>query len=254
LTKVYSWLLCLGYKTAHHYLFQVSLQGWLWLLVVLPPLLAVLRRVAWTSAIPLAAVGLLLLAGGTWARRRGYVVFEPAPPGEENGDSRGPERGGMKEKADAAPVDVDEQIPCRASGFFAVQDRRRYLLFEQASYSYVRTREHVVAAEIERTRFLLVARSTRGEAGWWYVFFMPEGVREVKVGHQFCGFRQRPALCIRYAGQEKEANSLEEIYLAFDDADAARRVIADLRLDVPPGVLAGAGNIVAGHGDASPAR
>jgi hypothetical protein len=252
LTRVYSWLLWLGYKTAHHYLFQASLQGWLWLLAVLPPLLAVLRRMTWTSAIPLAAVGLLLQAGGTWARRRGYVVFEPAPP-EENDDPQGQERGGMNEKAAAAPVAVDEQIPCRASGFFAVQGRRRYLLCERASYSYVRTREHVVAAEIERTRFLLVAQSARGEAGWWYVFFMPGGVREVEVGRQFCGFRQRPALRIQYTGQEEESGSLEKVYLAFDDAGTAQRVIADLHLDVPVDALAGAKNIVTGQGSPLPA-
>jgi len=129
-------------------------------------------------------------------------------------------------------------VPCRASGWFEVSDKRKNLLTEEAWYSFVRTQEHIVAAHVTRTRFLLLAQSMRRDIGWWYVFFMPEWVCEVRRGYQACAFRQQPALRIRYVrSSEGKPDRVEELYLAFPDPTAARRIAADLRQSVPPGAF-----------------
>jgi hypothetical protein len=209
-------LLYTGYKIQHHYLFRVSLRNWLWALLVVPPGAAFLRRMTWLQAILLSLLAVLLLAGIEWTRRKGYMVFEPAR---------------LDLRAAAGPrIEIDEQVPCRASGPFAVGDRHRHMVNERAWISYVRTREHIVMAHLKRTRFLLLARSLTTDVGYWYVFFYPQHVQHVETGYVVCGVRSRPGLAVRYLSQEKREQE-RTVYLAFDDTDSLWRVLDDLRRD-----------------------
>ncbi len=225
MTRLGAVLLYLAYKMQNHFFFRISLRDWLWGLVFVPPIAGLLNRLTWPRAIPLSLLGTVLLIGIEWARRQGYLIFVPE-------DVTAP--------AGALPlIAVDEQMPCRASGLFAVTGRKRHMVNEHAQISYVRTREHVVMTRLRRTRFLLFARSLAGEAGWWYVFFLPEHVQRVQTGHVLCGLRSRPGLSIRYLCAERGGR--EEVFvLAFERTDDLRRVLRDLERDAPADAFEGA--------------
>jgi hypothetical protein len=208
----------LSYKLETHYWFQVSLKNWLWAAIVGAPALALVRQISWPVAALASAIGASLLAGTGWARRRQYVIFyeEPATPGADR---------------HLEPVQVDEQIRCRAFGLFAVGGKERYMVDQDALVSFVRTREHIVMAYVRRTRFLLLAASPKGDVGWWYVFVTPDRLHQVRLGTLCYGLRTEAALSVRYR-PEQEPEAVQEFYLAFEDLEARQRVLDDLRRDL----------------------
>lgn len=224
MTRIIAVLFDLAYKMQTHYLFSVSLRNWLWGLFILPPLAALLGRLSWLHVIWIALLGVLLLAAVEWARRRGYLVFVPTQVGTGEAASQ--------------PPAIDEYVTCRASGLFAVAGNQRYIVGEPAQITYVSTREHIVMARLKRTRFLLLARSLAGEAGWWYVFFLPHHVQQVRAGHVFHGLRPRPALAIRYRCAERDGRE-ETVYLACATIEDLERIRSDLQIDVSPSAFAG---------------
>ena len=228
MNKVLGLLLYASYRLQYHYFFQISLRNWLWALVFTPLVAAFVRGMAWLSAIPLSVLGALLLLGIDWSRRRGYAIFESAPL-EANSETR-------------PPVQVDEQVPCRAFGLFSVEGKRRTMVNEPARISYVRTREHIVMLYLKQTRFLLLTRSAGAEVGCWYAFFTPQDVQRMETGHILCGIRARPGLSVRYRSVEeregkKDRNQIKTVTLAFDDVDTLQRVLDDLKLDGAPSAL-----------------
>ncbi len=210
------WLFQLAYWLDRHYLFQIPLQRWPWLLLVFSPLLALWRWMDCKLAVSVSALAALILATTGWARRRRDAIFEPAPLAVSS--------------EDALPA-VDEQIRGWAYGRFGVEGRETYLADVEAYLSYVPTREHVVMANVRQTSFLLLARSPAGEVGWWYAFFVPTRVRKVETGHVCWGLHKRPALAIHYLPGDGEEE--ETLYLAFADESTTGRVLADLQRDVP---------------------
>ena len=211
--------LYLSYKLETHYWLQISLKNWLWLAILGPPVLAFVRQVSWPAAALVSAIGVVLLAGTGWAKRKKYVLFDPAEPTTRDAAQR------------PAPAQVDEQIRCRAFGLFAVQGKERYVINTDAQISFVRTREHIVMAYVRRTRFLLLATSLKKAGGWWYVFVTPDRLQEVRLGTLSCGFRTEAALNVRYRS-EQEPERVQELYLAFEDAETRQRVLDDLRRDL----------------------
>jgi hypothetical protein len=227
--RVAALLLYLYYKLEVHYVMQISLKNWLWLLVALPPVLAFLRYLSWPIAVFLSLVGLLSLAGAAWAKRSRYLVFEPAQISD--GDPTLPSSPATARAAMRAAMRVDEPVRCWAYGSFAVEGKQRAIVNELAQVSFVRTREHIVMAYVRRTRFLLMAGSAKGEVGWWYAFFMPDLVREVQPGYVSCGFRTRPGLKLGYESKG-ELGQVKEVYLVFEDPGAMLRMVDNLRRDV----------------------
>jgi hypothetical protein len=211
--------LYLSYKLETHYWLQVSLKNWLWLVVVGPPVLAWLQKMSWMVALLASTAGALLLAGTQWAKSKHYTIF--TPDGTVSMASQTP-----------TPIQVDEQIRCRAFGQFAVEAKERFVVNEDAQISFVRTREHIVMAYVRRTRFLLLATSLKKDVGWWYVFVMPDRLQEVRLGTLYCGFTSQTALALFYR-PEKEPDRVHELYLAFKDAETRQRVLDDLRRDAP---------------------
>lgn len=213
----------LCYKLTYHHLFSVPLKRWLWVLVLLPPLVAWIGRLAWGWAIALCALGAAVLVGAESARRKQYILFsacELARPA--TGDAR--EENGM--------LEVDKPLRCWASGLLGVEGKARALAGERASISFVRTREHVVMAQVRRTRFLLLAPVSKADVGYWYAFFHPRYVRSVRPGTLYCGFTKRPGIVLAYA--DEETGPGVQLYLGFEDAAARQRLLDDLRRDVPP--------------------
>jgi hypothetical protein len=217
MSRVLGLLHYLAYRANHHFLFRISLRNWLWVLFVVPPAAAWLRRLPWPQAIGLSALGALLLAGIEWSRGKGYLIYKagalPRDPGT------------------LPAIVVDEHVECLASGRFAVSSSQRAMVNERAWISFVRTREHVVMVHLARTRFLLLARSLEREQGWWYVFFTPQQVQRIETGRLIHGLRPRPALAVHYARAD-DARRTDTLYLAFPSPDNLQRVLDDLRTDV----------------------
>jgi hypothetical protein len=159
-----------------------------------------------------------MLIGNEWARRKGYLIFESTPLDQVSEPQ--------------SPIKLDEQVVGWAFGPFAVGAKQKYLINVAAQLSYVRTREHIVMARVEKTRFLLLASSANGDAGWWYTFFMPDRVKRVETGYIWCGIKVRPGLALSYQTREMPDQKVT-IYLTFADVDRVQRVVADLRIDVP---------------------
>ena len=212
------WLIQLCYKLENHAILQVSLKNWMWAGVIAPLIAAAMRRLSWWAAVPISLASLLLWAGIALARKRGHLLFEPAFLGPRD--------------ADRPPLRADERVAGWASGPFAVEGKRKYLINEAAHISFVPTREHIVMAQVRRTRFLLLCRSRPEEAGWWYAFLKPQHVQRVETGYILRGVRMRPGMALTY-WPEEERNRTETIYLAFADVPTALHVLADLCVDVP---------------------
>ena len=151
-----------------------------------------------------------------WAARNGYVQFTAGP---------GPEKASG---AEAPPLRPEELVPVRASGWFTVEGQERYFVDVEAAVETMETREHIVIGRIEPTRFLLLGRWPKGDTGWWYMFFRPATIREVRAGRLTFGARSRRALRIVHA---PDADTVQTIYLAFDDPVALARVWENLVLD-----------------------
>lgn len=176
------------------------------------------RMARWPLA---AAVGVLFLAYAGilyWAMRRRYIHFAPD---EALLDDRPPFAG----------LDMADLIPTRASGWFTVEGKRQYYVDLDADYQTVPSREHIVLARVHPSRFLLVGRWLEWEIGWWYIFFEPAMIRQMRLGHLYFGARPRPAVRLTY---RPDVKTIETIHLAFDNLAALRQVWADLMVDAPP--------------------
>jgi hypothetical protein len=229
-TLVAAWRhLC--YKLAYHRFLSLSLKRWIWALVVLPPLVAWFGQLAWLWAVPLSVLGAAALVGAEGARRRQYILFAGSAPGDQapatDPSVRSPHRPMPDSEESLA---VDEPLRCWASGLLGVEGKKRALAGERASISFVRTREHVVMAQIRRTRFLLLAPVSKADVGYWYTFFYPHQVQSVHCGTLHCGFSARPGLELSFA--RGEAGQRVQLYLGFEDSGARQRLLDDLRRDV----------------------
>jgi hypothetical protein len=225
--RIFALYFCLAYKLEYHYCLQISIKNWLWTIAVGPLALALLRRIDWIVAVSVSAAGVLLLAGTLWAKHRQYVLLS---------DKRDiPESGWLHAGQYVPPLQVDEQIRCRVFGLFAVGGKQRYVAYEDALLSFVRTREHIVMAFIRRTRFVLLAASLKKDVGWWYVFVTPDRLLEVQTSSLRYGLGTYAALIVRYRS-EQQADQVHDLVLVFEDAETRQRVIEDLRLDLPADV------------------
>jgi hypothetical protein len=214
------------YKLSYHTLGSIPLKRWLWALVALPPLVAWLGQLGWAWAVSLSGIGAAALVGAEGARRRQYVLFDPA-------QNPGFARNGTwpRNQGSAGPLGVDEPLRCWASGRMGVEGKKRPIAGERASVSWVGTREHVVMAQVRRSRFLLLAPARKEDTGYWYAFFHPRCVQAVHVGTLYCGFTVRPGLALSYTDEERDGQPTQ-LYLGFEDARARQRLLDDLRRDV----------------------
>jgi hypothetical protein len=132
-------------------------------------------------------------------------------------------------------LEVDQPLRCWASGRLGVDEKGRALAGERASISFLPTREHVEMAQVRRTRFLLLAPVSGAEVGYWYAFFHPRDLQEIRKGTLYNGFSARWGLRLGYPGEEGKPNV--RLYLGFEDASARQRLLDDLRQDASLGVF-----------------
>jgi hypothetical protein len=209
-------VLQLSYRLQRHIRFGWPLARWLGLLLLAVAGWALLRwwPFAWQAALLIGLfLGYILVL--FWAARSGYVRFTPGPRPDNPPNP-------------PSPLRPEELIPVRASGWFTVEGKDQYFVDVEAGVETVGTREHIVMGRIVPTRFLLLGKWPKRDTGWWYIFFQPATIQEIRAGRLTFGTRSRLALRIVHA---PDADTLQTIYLAFDDPVALRRVWDDLILD-----------------------
>jgi hypothetical protein len=211
-----------SYRLRRHLWAGVPLASWLGFFLFMAAVVAVI--VGWPRPWLAVVLGLLLLgylAVHIWASRRKYLRFEAAPRAAAllGSEPSGP------------PLSPDNLVPMRASGWFTVEGQDQYYIDLEADFQTVRTREHIVLARVQDSRFFLVGQWPKYELGWWYMFFQPSMMREVSVGQLHT--RAHPQLALRIVHQVED-DEPQTIYLAFPDQAALRQVWDDLFHDAPP--------------------
>jgi hypothetical protein len=213
-------LLQLAYRLHRHFVAEWSLARWLGTALVLT-FLAVLifqRSAAW-DVILLAALLFAYLAIMLWAGRKGYLHFSPSLQAEALlGRVPGP-----------PPLEREELVPVRAAGLFTVHGREQHYVDLDADYESVSSREHIVLARVNASRFLWLGGWPDHEVGHWYVFFQPDMLRQVRAGYLYFGPQPRLAIEVVYAPDGETRHS---IYLASEPA-VLRRIHDDLMRDAP---------------------
>jgi len=205
------------YRLQRHVRFSQPLARWLGLGLLVAAGWSLVRwwPFAWQVALLVALfLGYVLVLA--WAARGGYVRFTPGP---EPHTPTGP----------APPLRPEELVPVRASGWFTVEGQDRYFVNVEAVVETMATREHIVIGRIQPSRFLLLGRWPKRDTGWWYIFFKPSTIQDIQAGRLAFGARSRQALRIVHT---PHADTVQTIYLAFDDPGALRRVWDDLMLDL----------------------
>ena len=213
-----------SYRLRHHLWLGWSLARWVAILLVG---LAVAALVYWwpspwpATLLALLFLGYLLVL--VWATRQGYLCFEPLPEGAAV----------LQNPAVARPLDKEEKVPVRASGWFTVQEKVQYYVDLEADFETVGTREHIVLGRVHPSRFLLVGRWPSEDWGWWYIFFEPHMIRTMTVGHLCHGPNPELAIRITY---ELDPETQQTAYLGSDSTSALQQIWEDLLLDAPPEV------------------
>jgi hypothetical protein len=186
------------------------------------------RPFPWAALIP-AGLYLAYLLVLTWAGRQGYLRFEPLASEAVDGEPNPLQAG-----SPPPPLAVQEMAPARASGWFTVEGENQYYVDIEADFETVGTREHIVLARVYPSRFLLFGQWPKYEMGWWYIFFQPHMIQNMRLGRLHFGAQPHLALRVIYTpnGETKQA-----AYLTFDDAIVLRRVWDNLLRDAPPGVV-----------------
>ncbi len=218
-------ILQLAYRLRRHFLLGWSLSRWPGLLLIVATLWALVRW--WLQPWPAAFLAGLLLAYAlalAWADRQGYVRFVAIANTEPVlGDTTSP-----------PPLGKQELVPTRASGWFTVEGQDQYYVDVEADFETVGTREHIVLGRVYPSRFLLLGQWPQEELGWWYIFFQPAMIQEMRLGYLHFGSRPHVALRVTYALDE---DTQQKVYFTFDDLVTLRRVWDDLMRDVQLGVI-----------------
>lgn len=217
-------VLQVAYRLRRHLWLGWSLARWIGFLLVIAGTAALVQ--GWPSpwlAVALAGLLLVQILLLAWAGRRGYVHFEAASQA----------KGRPLDETGASPLRPEEMVPMRASGWFSVEGKRQYYVDLEADFETVGTREHIVLARVHPSRFLLLGRWPAFELGWWYMFFQPNMIKEITLGHLVHGPHPQQALRIAYSADEEKQ---ETIHLAFHDTATLHRVWDDLIQDAPTNV------------------
>jgi hypothetical protein len=216
----------LGYRLRRHRIGPLPLGVWPLLLGAILSALLVGTR-AWPVALALGLIGLVLLGVMLNARRQGYVRFEQ----DESLAAHLP--------PEIPPVEADEKVPVRVTGWLEVRNEQRFFAEARADLATMETREHIVMARIPPSRMWLVAKSIKEVAGWWYAFVKPAHIRSIQTGWLRHGSNPRPALRIQYLRRRliddgariKEVESNETIFISVDDRVTLHRLLENLVRD-----------------------
>lgn len=210
-TRLFGLLLATSYRLSRHAVAGVRMD----VLAVCAGLITSaavwhLSETAWGPgllAFSLAGLVLLLVA-----RRLGYLFFRP-------------ETDALSQMRPAVPPDTELSV--RASGWFFVGDQDRYLVEQPCVLTTPKSREHIVMTQLQRSRWLLFGQSRPSDWGWWYQFFKPEAIEQVRPGVLVHGWCPRRALKVVYRLEGKQDERVETL-LSFDAEETRDLAWADL--------------------------
>jgi hypothetical protein len=214
------------YRLHHHLWLGWSLARWFGVLLGGAALVTLIRW-WWQPCFPASLGGLFIvyLLVLAWAARLRYVCFKPFAEASEV----------LQDTPTGTPLRPEALVPTRVSGHFSVHGQEQYYVNVEANFETVGSREHIILGRIHPSRFLLLGSWPSWEVGWWYAFFQPAMLRRIDIGNLHFGSRAQQAIRIAYAQNE---DTVETLYLAFDDLTALRRVWEDIIQDAPLEVVA----------------
>jgi hypothetical protein len=214
-------LLQLAYRLHRHSIAAWSLARWLGAILFLAgvAVLIVQRSVTWRVILP-AALLFIFLVMMLWAGQKRYIHFRASPPAEAL----------LKRMPAPLPLQPEELVPVRATGSFTVHGQGQDYVGLDAEYESVQSREHVILARVASSRFLWLGGSPDHEVGFWYIFFQPAMLRQLRAGYLHFGPQPQLAIEIVYSSADDSRHS---VYLA-SDATLLRRIGDDLMRDAPP--------------------
>jgi hypothetical protein len=216
-------LLQLAYRLHRHFAGGWSLARWFGTLLILAVLAMLLARRSITWDIILMAVLFsIYVAILLWAGRKGHVHFQALASAANL----------LRQAPAKPPLQPEERVPVRAGGSFTVKGQDHYYVDLEADYESVRSREHIVLARARASHFLLLGSWPDYELGWWYIFFQPAMLCQIRSGYLHFGPRPQLALEIVYTPDQETRHT---VYLA-SDAILLRRIWEDLMQDAPPEV------------------
>jgi hypothetical protein len=135
---------------------------------------------------------------------------------------------------------ASEKLPIFATGHFSVENKSKRFTWLPGFYRTFATREHALLCQLAERPFAGMANWPETEIGLWYVFFMPDAIRQIRWGRLAFGRTALPAIAVTYTPAEAPAARRrnteppqETIYLAFREEQTGKTILADLFHDLP---------------------
>ncbi len=170
---------------------------------------------------PLLLLAVAVPVADYLAARRDYVSFTPEP--------RVPE---------ATRLSPQTHVKVRATGLFEVEGKFRRHTWLEAAYRTFPSREHAVIATCVPSMLLRVGRSRGQDHGMWYIFCLPQAIRNVQIGRVQFGRRQRPAVALIHTMEvpgrwRRKRTRLEDVvvYLGCERMEDALTIAGDLQVE-----------------------
>ena len=143
---------------------------------------------------------------------------------------------------EATRLSPQTHVSVWATGLFEVEGRFRRHTWLEASYRTFPSREHAVIATCVPSTLLRVGRSRGQDHGMWYIFCLPQAIRNVQVGRVQFGRQQRPAVALTHTMEvpgrfRRKRTRLEDVvvYLGCERTADALAIAGDLQVeDVRP--------------------
>ena len=175
----------------------------------------------WVTGLCLAAL-LALQIALVHLRRRDFVFFTA----------------GALPAVTPAALNAKPKIPIYATGQFSVENKSQHFTWLTGFYRTFATREHALICQVAERTLLPIGRWPESETGLWYVFFTPPEIQQVRWGRLTFGRAALPAIAVTYRSttqpsQRRRTRDASDatVYLAFQQADDGRTILADLLYD-----------------------
>lgn len=194
---------------------------WLYVLLIVTPLLAVLLLPApWLFFATLPPLLLIVLWLWAWrARQHSYVRFTPLPASP----------------VAPAPLAPSAKLPVYVSGLLAVDNKARLFAGLPGFYRTFGTREHALICQVRQPGGL--TPWPEEEIGLWYAFFMAGHVHELRTGEIAFDRCRLPGFALDYTppqplGPKKRRRPQRlTLYVAFTNPADLDAALADLAVE-----------------------
>jgi len=214
------------YNLSRHYIGGGSVFRWLlWIYVICGAVwFSGLLPGRWIGgSLFLAAALTLVILLRRW-RQRDFVRFEEKP----------------MPSVEPEPLDPEDKVAIYGTGLFGVEGKTQRYTWLPGFYRTFATREHALLCLVRDRRFLSISRWLPDEIGMWYAFIKPKVIEQLRWGDVHFDDQARPALAVDYRITippqnrfQREKTVIETLYIAAQNRQQNRRILADLLHDLP---------------------